>query len=714
MTDLQQKIVSLEKELEDVRGKPAECLTAPVTTAQAPLHQAAVFSVCSPACGPSTPPRSLCDSYTRVQDLFATTSTAVPICTCWSDDPNDATSLRAELAACESNYKKSVFKKLKKRRDKLKKKDKNKPQLVYYAQTSNNPFNRYGNRPVHSNAPPNDDTMSRAYISDMIRKQYTPVPIIQDYSIMSEFSSPICRDVERGCAGPPESDACSCCRGARDADHQRAAPPDALRAPPARPAAPYGSNTDFYDTTLYDMIPVRERPIRTTKVHDKSARRSPKSNHSERSRSRTKMHYVINHHGRVPVTSRLNSRKTPARMVNIKISPKRKFVSEREPTETSNSCCFDCGNVYVKRVLANSKPPAAPKPPVTTSHKNVECLTHALNDSECQTTTTQSVQIDQELLEEKKTEATLNQIKTILQTVLTEVKTNAQLKQVAEDKCKKDAVVQKGASQGNMPGCSSLLHSYTYSPYNMNPYLASCSRQMTSGQCCFPNMPYTSGKCMQNFPVFIQTPGRHMCSSCYRNSSHIPKVGQQVAAKQANTMATNTDSKERSKETEKLIKEIYKSMTVNMDFAGKDTSLSECNQMKYTRQGSANKPVYRPAALHDSVRKFVKVIESRNVQQSTQPITALNSKLMSSNTMSMRSQIVSTTDTERRLRNKRLENYLKAVESQKRQKRIEEEREYEEASLESSASEEEPTSSSDTEGRVVYTRVQDPTEVKPS
>lgn len=715
MTDLQQKIINLEKQLDEarIRGVVSSCdQTAPaVHTALGAQHythaeqceQCCIHGDRSGAATPLPPP-------THPHIIRPPSSNHQ--CACYS----------TEASNCDSKPTKGLFKKKKK----LKKKDKLKTQFVYYAQTTTGPFADYLDTRTPVKSPMREDeAMSRKYISDVIRKQYAPVPISQELS-SSQFSSPVCRDVEQACApsNPYESDICSCCHGTfHNIDHHMATHnyTNVLNTFPAYSYKECMTNASFYDSSLYDMVPVREKPAKSLSPrYESPKRKGPRSTANtmyrpERILPKSKFQpLIINHYARVPppVSDYTYTKRAPLRSFTKKekarrISPRRDEyrVDRIKHTETSQSCCIDCGNVYMKRLNANNKVQTTIKPNKPATCKNAECLTTILNDTECQTTTTQSVQIDQDLLEEKKTEETLNQIKSILQSVLTEVKTNAtQLKKTPEikDKSTKDAVVQKGASQGNMPGCSSLLHSFTYSPYNMNPYMASCSRQMTPGPCCFQTLPYPSAKCMQNFPVFIQTPGRHMCAGCYRNSSHMPKP-HQPHPKPAATAATNTDSKERSKETEKLIKEIYKSMAVNMEFPTKDTSASEYNGLKSTPRVSVNKSLYRPSVLDEGMRKFIKANGSSNRQKSTTPITTtMNSKLMS-NTLSLRSQIVSTTDTERNIRNSRIEHYLENIDAhRKRQSKIEEERD-EEPSPEATASDDEASYS---DASVIDTYVQ--------
>lgn len=255
-----------------------------------------------------------------------------------------------------------------------------------------------------------------------------------------------------------------------------------------------------------------------------------------------------------------------------------------------------------KKEHINNTPTKAP-----VEVKNVECLATSVNNTECQTASTKSVQLEAVVNTENKTEITLNQIKTILQSVLTEVKTNSQMKCLLECIPKKDAVVQKDQSQNNMQTTvtpaskihpvqdASSLMNYSYSPYNLTPYGPPLSRRVPSSLLAPPLSPFQP-KCMQNYPLFIQTTGRQ-CACCFRsmpkgvNTSGSTTVSNApmppIHQPHPTTIATNTEQlsnhgtplSSRRPETDKLIQEIYKSLAVNVDYFTKN-STSDCNDLK--------------------------------------------------------------------------------------------------------------------------------------
>lgn len=504
---------------------------------------------------------------------------------------------------------------------------------VYYAQTNSNPFN---NSVAADEASRNSRAKTRSYIAKLIDKQYKPQIFGGKLSDVSMFSSPVCRDTNDFNIGYSyESDVCSCCHGKyHNVDKQ----PLVYNSQQVYRVHNLAGEGRFYDSTFYDVVPVKEKPIKPKKTIDLPKRREVKPSvdimcwpEDVRSKLRTYPVYnplYLDYTAVVPKTDNF-----------IKRAPK---INKREPTfnnivrqrnnvgkqinmEMSKSSCIDFGDVYpkfvkkridrVERCLHVDKCLTATQVP----HKvDAECLAYVTNNSECQTVCSVLDTKDSTQSSDDKTEETLNQIKTILQSVLHEVKVSSMSKSTTNENPKKDATVQKGVSQGNMPGpvqinmaeplqnnrpilanlsrlidgsvpqCSDplpglphnigdtlqsnlqgsrLLNSFTYSPYDINPYLPSCSKQMNSNQYYYSQSPL---KCYQNFPLIVQNQGRPTCTSCFRNSPHV----RSCYGRQAVTIATNTDAvkAEHSKETEKLIKEIYRSMALTMGAVKKENS----------------------------------------------------------------------------------------------------------------------------------------------
>ncbi|RVE43321.1 hypothetical protein evm_012025 [Chilo suppressalis] len=682
VTDLQQKIISLEKELDAVKASKPEPVAK--TIACCPNAANALHIYCQPNAAQTVRIEQSEGAYMKRSETENSLSTqpfslknsnsACPCCTdginaTYGDNQQIETETQCQM---QGAIKKGKLKNV------LKRKGKYKTHLVYYAQTESGPFATYQNQTRATDKTgsraPNED-ISRNYISEVIQKQYAAVPIAEEFPVCDQISSPVCRDLDsepdRQCNNNCDTDLCSCLHGAFQNIDQS---PNRVHIDPI-PTCFYNNDantSDFYDTSLYDMVPVKEKPAKSTtreaakrKLHigDMDAM-------SGKYRQKYRYHPFAVNYSKISPMPVVYPKKLPVNIINKK-ERQGKDLSKREEVmrqlernqECIKKCSIDCGNVYVKRIDGKIKQPTI-NPIVSITHKNAECLTNNVKESECQTTTSQSVQIDKDLFQDdKKTEDALNQIKSILQSVLTEVKTNSQGKKVVDEKSTKDAIVQKGMSQGMMPGCSSMLNSYTYSPYNMNPYVASCSPQVNPGAACCLNLPYVSGKYMHNFPVFIQSPMRDMCS-CYRNSS---KAAKDMRLKLAATTATNTEAKERSEETQKLIQEIYKSVKLNMGMLTKDTSASENDGITPTSRQSFNKSVDVATVREEGIKTFVKSNadpKTPSKETAATPLMNENNK-MTSYTTSLQSQMMSTTDTERYLRKNRIENYLKNLETQK-------------------------------------------------
>ncbi|KAL4706330.1 hypothetical protein ACJJTC_004939 [Scirpophaga incertulas] len=452
--------------------------------------------------------------------------------------------------------KKGLFDKIRKHKS-AKKKHKCNTHLVYYAQTEYTPFD-YTKNPQKTVNKIDMHTISEIYLSRMLQKQYTASPYVDKYSLTSKFSSPICRDTDQSTeatTGPKqnESDLCSCLHGHFHNIDQY------IRDKSYSYSYDNSQTTDFYDSSLYDMVPVKEVPQNPlARVYDSTKKRFTKRNiqatYIPESCPPRYRHQTFVNHNEVCQTPVYYSGK-PQKIVNARekyLKHHKTHCTNENNTSSANSCYIDCGDIYTKRMNTTNKARAAiapVEPIMSVNQKSAGCLTTCMNSTECQTTTSQSVQIDNDLLYDYKTEDTLDQIKSILQTVLMEVKTNAQTKKEVVEKPTKDAIVQKDISQKYMPGCSSLLHSY--SSHNVNPNLTSYSQQMSPGSCFPCGFGMMPGKYIHNFPVFVHTPGTKTYTCCYRHSARTNKTS---TPQQAATAATNTDRPVYTTETEKAYK----------------------------------------------------------------------------------------------------------------------------------------------------------------
>ncbi|KAJ8723013.1 hypothetical protein PYW07_004193 [Mythimna separata] len=593
---------------------------------------------------------------------------------------------------CDPQPSKQRQKLFKKKKKILKTKKVTSP-YVYYAQTYSSPFIKSNVREEGQQYErESSNPMTRSYLAEMVSKQYKPELLGDNVSQQSEFSSPICRDVHPQVGMPCEgscrieSDICSCCHGQF---HNLDVNNNKQNILQTYMLHEMNAGSAFYDTNQYDLVPVKEKPVKIKKDFERPAKKEPRAlidmkcwpgnirtkyryhfdpmplnnYYSTRPRDDYTVRNRVDNYGRkMPVTC---NRTEPITRI---LAKRRKDLYRKERSiniETSRSCSIDFGNVYPKK--SYKRPKKLESLQRVVPKKNAECLTTVINNSECQTEMS-NVEV---AAADNKTEATLNQIKSILQSVLAEVKESSQTKgQVIENKTKKDAVVQKGASRNNLQA-SSFMNSITYSPYAMNmspsPYMQSCSRQMSPGSQFY--CPHGGMKCFHNFPVFIQSPGvRHMCSNCYRSSQVKPSVMRRAA-----TTATNTDvlkESAHSQETEKLIKEIYKSMALTMDFPN-NTSLSEYDEtMKSVHDLrapivlKAEQKKQQPKTFKNVVQAVSELFMKKDMMETSETFnTTIESKLPS-HEVSMRSHVLTSTDTELRARKDRLESYMRAKNKQ--------------------------------------------------
>lgn len=591
---------------------------------------------------------------------------------------NDYTTLPKMCEQQPNSQRKNLFKKKKKI---LKNKKVTSPS-VYYAQTYSVPFikcNLKEEAQIHDSS----GTMNRSYLAEMVSKQYKHEVLGDNISQQSQFSSPICRDIQPQARMPCEgachfeSDICSCCHGQFQNIDEYGNKQANIQTYMLQEV---NAGSAFYDTNQYDLVPVKEKPVKIKKepranidmkcwpenVRTKYRYHAlnpvpPRNHYGARSRDDYTLRDKLDSYGRkMPATF---NRTEPIRKI---LAKRRKEIYRRERSisiETSRSCCMDFGNVYTRKSCKKPRKLDSVQllPRQQVPMKNAECLTTAINNSECQT---EMSTIEEVTVNDNKTEATLNQIKSILQSVLDEVKGSSQTKALPaiENKPKKDAIVQKGSSRYNMQP-SSFMNSITYSPYAMSPspYVTPCSQQVSPRQFC---SPHGGMKCFHNFPVFIQNPGRrHACSSCYRSSQAKPGC-----VRQATTTATNTDvvKEKHSRETEKLIKEIYKSMALTMDFTN-NTSLSDYDETLKSQHSFTSPNVLKtepkkqqPKIIQNVVQAVSELFMKKDMVDTSETFnTTINSKLLSHQT-SMRSHVVNSTDTELRARKDRLEKYMRA------------------------------------------------------
>ncbi|XP_061711758.1 uncharacterized protein LOC133521046 [Cydia pomonella] len=499
--------------------------------------------------------------------------------------------------------------------------EKERTRLVYYAQTAGSPFTYY-KKANDTSKENSDEPMDREYLSSLVERQHMVKMYMDDDMLGSQGSVPVCRDVPR-CSGTSD-DMCSCCHGNfLDVDCK-------IRKRPF-----YDPNIDhgniYYDSSLYDVKPVKEKPVKNGNQIRKDMTFLPEYYRFKPEYCLNMVPMPHNHCSTKPIQKR-ERRAKPVFLPNDssatdglvefshvypkRLSPKQELrhntnnvsrnaectarsdntefhLRPSKPIQTLHSTNListsnnlsQSGNAECSQAIDNSKCLIGHMKALKTSlskfgsthngikatSKNAACLAHPVNEIECQTDPLKDLQSDSTSPPDK-TESTLNQIKTMLETVLVEVKTNSGVRTIVSEKETKDATVQN--ENGPTSECERLLNSITYSPYAMlNPYMASCSRTLPSYCSSMMRQTLTTPRhevpppdYVPNFPEMVhQTVAAHSCFPD-RNAMQ-PKL--------TSTCGTNTlhePPKRRNTETEDLIKEIYKSIKLDVDYPLKSRS----------------------------------------------------------------------------------------------------------------------------------------------
>lgn len=660
VTDLQQKIIQLEKQLEnsqkaneehikddvDQNGKKttADNFQEPTNETQKPPNESPkqVSIVHTAMCTNTLPKNSKLAIRTETFDCGVSTNTE--LFENKSSKPRNSTMsfifptapsikpIHPASHSKKSNFLNSVgcstvTKEIRQhifRKNKRFPKKKMNSQLVYYTKIDNTPFLSHGISHTAKNvAYGGSDSLKRSYLFNMMRKQYESNQVLDEFSNTSNFTTPICKDVEQNFQRYYDTDMCSCCHGTfQNIDDYLSK--GEFNTYSVIALNPNDYRNTYYDSSLYDLIPVKEKPVKHRKEFDTPKRKEIKIDikcwpEDVRVKSRPKVdninyqntiHNKKNHTRKVHVN--VNGRKENNTVVSIKSTKYSKNPEQQTRMRSSKN--------FVKNYSNLNKEPSGQVKTIKLSEelmpvvKNIDRVTTNISHSECQTSTLNTITTSPE----NKTEVTLNQIKCILQSVLTEVKTTSQVKH-NEEKTKKDAVVQNEVSQNNMCDRSRLLKSFTYSPYNVSPYEPSCSKQMPTNCFCYPKLPYLVNY-MQNHPLIIQGTEPHVCTGCYRNS-HI-KADRNAAI----TASTNTERNQqyRNNETEILIQEIYKSVALGIP--AKETFLSEYDELKSIKETYSNNLSKQSEDIRDAISEL---FTNRNVQTDTSKTNDTNSTIRS-------------------------------------------------------------------------------------
>ncbi|CAG5011199.1 unnamed protein product [Parnassius apollo] len=623
VTDLQQRIITLERELLEARTltnyKANTIMSSTInkntpTRHSTPIVQTALGNptpICSKTkntvpckCSQTNVPVTNhgCNTKSSTKKkssvCFVSPTASDQICTNQYEVTYAESNVNVRTASANCEKTKVANKIVPKRlRRVLRKKAKQKTQLVYFAQTSNTPFNSYDMTPESINnitLANKKSVISRTYLNNMIRKQYEPEVIANEPTDISQFSSPICRDIDPININSYESNLSCDYKKFENLDkflprknkNLNITLQNNLVIDPGPVSLYYqqthrNNHNGYYDSDHYDIFPVKEKSVKAKKdeILSKQFQRMHIEYWPENLRTKNNMHPFLyetakrtydRRHDNICKDDEQKSTISNAKRKKGRINGEREMNSG-EP----KICSVDYGNVYVKKnFTTDSTQKSNPKTPCL---KNTQCLTVNAINTECQTVESKAFQ--HHVPNDNKAEVTLNQIKSILQSVLTEVKTNIKSNNVVH-KPKKDVVIQKDVSHNNIESGSTFLNSFTYTPsYSINPCVASYSRQVPNF--CYANLPALPMKCLQNYPLILPTK-RQNCGCQHRGGDH--KVESQIQTKPAATTATNTDGEPKMQKNEaiNLIREIYKSVAVDVDYSNKNTSRISFGYQKRT------------------------------------------------------------------------------------------------------------------------------------
>ncbi|XP_063359962.1 uncharacterized protein LOC134649176 [Cydia amplana] len=612
VTDLQQKINCLERQLENKGCSPVTVNRVTADSIKPNTRQSQLLLFDTPQYCPRRHKH-------KKTDL-----------TCYQQDPAQSRAKKSSFRQAVKTESRNVFGCVIP--------EKERTRLVYYAETAGSPltYNKKTNDTSKENP---DEPMDKEYISSLVERQHTVKMYTDNDTLGSQGTMPVCRDVPR-CSGTSD-DMCSCCHGNfLDVDFKIGRRPfydpnidhgniyhdcslydiKPVKEKPVKNGDLIRKDLAFlpeyyrfkpeYSLNIQPMPHNRcsRRPIQKT---ERRAKPVYLPNDSSATDGLVEFSHVYPKRLSPKQELRYNTNNVPrnaectARSDNTEFQVRpSKPIQTLHPTNlisTSNNLCQPLsGNAECTQAMNNSKCLIGHMKALQTSlsklestHngikatlKNAACLAHPVNETECQTDPLQNAQSDSSSPPDK-TESTLNQIKTMLETVLVEVKTNSGVRTIVSEKETKDATVQN--EHGPTSECERLLNSITYSPYAMlNPYMASCSHTLPS---------YCSSMMRQSLTVPRHEPPRDLVPPPDLN--YVPNfpelVHQRVAAhscfpdrnamqpKLTSTCGTNTfhdPPKRRNTETEDLIKEIYKSIKLDVDYPLQITSRDAIHKRK--------------------------------------------------------------------------------------------------------------------------------------
>lgn len=400
--------------------------------------------------------------------------------------------------------------------------------------------------------------LDQDYIADIIKRQYKPMTMFgRRESEFSQMSTPVCRDQDT--YGVPENvmdahEPCSCCdrtpahcrHGCREVSDLHSLCDARAYSSRRRARSKHSRHyvDPYNDSTLYDIVPVKERS-------------SPKS---RRKFVEDMTHYE--HYREVPPSPksqrpRLNLRAQKFNDYEDFTGHKRR--KKRSPYQQRRQCDEDFTDESSDETVLNEINSIYPKIPSPTKNAQIQedmekisNYRHGTRASKINANLNDALKKTQEIdLNNDKTDKALCEIKDILQSFLQEIKKDTtgshcdnvsdKINEEPQEECQQDAakvatIVVPGSTHNSFNNAGAGQCGMPCMPSFTNP-------------CCYPLMPVCPVNCVQS--GFVMPSTSFTCQNCTSQKETIC-----ACAKENNTF--EDDASKKQSETENLIREIYK------------------------------------------------------------------------------------------------------------------------------------------------------------
>ncbi|XP_059061243.1 uncharacterized protein LOC131854128 [Achroia grisella] len=400
--------------------------------------------------------------------------------------------------------------------------------------------------------------VDRDFIADLIRKQYKQTRIFgKRESDISQFSAPVCRDQEYTINENilEGSELCSCCYDGRrrvkyvhenDLNDMRSICDTRLYSSKRNTRHKYHRRyvNNYNDSTLYDLIPVKEKssPKSRRKFIEDSQyyKEVPPSPRTLRPRLNLKAQYSNEIEDEATYNKRRNRRRrqdygdTPDSNESIGLTNNQKQLQKFHQSDKINQ--------------------------IQQGMDTMSSLQSPISNNEQGNGTTNDISLNKSQESDScadKTDKALCEIKEILQSFLQEIKKESisqcgksEISNKSGEKRLNDCQNGSKINAGMIKNNSEIgINNFSMSPSSLPP--VSPFIPAFTNPCCYPLLPLYPMNYMQNGYV-VPSPS-YTCANCTNNKEEVHENNQNTTNDTFNTTANN--------ETDQLIKEIYNLVT---------------------------------------------------------------------------------------------------------------------------------------------------------